>query len=130
MSRTRVGEVSDYRGLVEVSVEAGGERHTVSGGVEPDGELRLLRVDHYHVDVAPRGNLLIVRNADSPGVIGEVGTRLGTAGVNIAEFHHVRDLETREALAVLALDERPDADLLDNLRAIPSVRYVGEIRLD
>jgi hypothetical protein len=55
---------------------------------------------------------------------------LGTAGVNIAEFHHVRDLETREALAVLALDERPDADLLDNLRAIPSVRYVGEIRLD
>jgi D-3-phosphoglycerate dehydrogenase len=130
VSRTRVGEVSDYRGLVEVSVEAGGERHTVSGGVEPDGELRLLRVDHYHVDVAPRGNLLIVRNADSPGVIGEVGTRLGTAGVNIAEFHHVRDLETREALAVLALDERPDADLLDNLRAIPSVRYVGEIRLD
>jgi D-3-phosphoglycerate dehydrogenase / 2-oxoglutarate reductase len=33
---------------------------------------------------------LVLRNHDVPGVIGRVGTLLGEAGVNIAEYHQAR----------------------------------------
>ena len=130
VSRSRVGEVTGYRGTLEVSARGGDEVHVVTGGMEGDGGLRLLRIDGYHVEVEPRGHLLIFKNRDVPGVVGEVGTRLGAAGVNIAEFHQARDSETGESLAVLSLDERLSSDLLADLRSIPSIRYARGVRLD
>jgi len=102
----------------------------VTGGVEADGRLRLLRIDGYHVEVEPRGYLLIFRNRDEPGVVGEVGTRIGASGVNIAEFHQARDAETGDSLAVLSLDDRPGTDLLTDLRALPAILWARGVRLD
>jgi len=110
VSRSRMGEVTGYRGILEVSVRAGDEVHVVTGGIESDGDLRLLRIDGYHV--------------------GDVGTRLGLAGVNIAEFHQARDLDTGESLAVLSLDEALTSDVLQDLRAIPAILYARGVRLD
>jgi hypothetical protein len=130
VSRARMGEVTGYQGMLEVTARSADEVHLVTGGVEADGQLRLLRIDGYHVEVAPSGYLLIFRNRDEPGVVGEVGTRLGAAGVNIAEFHQARDPETGDSLAVLSLDDRPGKDLLDDLRAIPAIQYARGVRLD
>jgi D-3-phosphoglycerate dehydrogenase len=130
VSRSRMGGVTGYRGMLEISARAGEEIHVVTGGIEADGGLRLLRIDGYHVEVEPRGHLLIFKNLDVPGVVGEVGTRLGIAGVNIAEFHQARDPETGESLAVLSLDEGLSSELLSDLRSIPAIRYARGIRLD
>ncbi len=130
VSRARMGEVTGYQGILEVTARSADEVHLVTGGVEADGQLRLLRIDGYHVEVAPSGYLLIFRNRDEPGVVGEVGTLLGAAGVNIAEFHQARDPEVGDSLAVLSLDERPGNDLLDDLRAIPAIQYARGVRLD
>ena len=130
VSRSRVGEVTGYRGTLEVSARFGEETHSVIGAVQVDGDLRLLRIDGYHVEIEPRGYILIFRNRDEPGVVGEVGTRLGRAGVNIAEFHQARDPQTGDSLAVLSLDERPGPDLLAELRAIPAILWARGIRLD
>lgn len=130
VSRSRVGEVTGYRGMIEVSARAGDEVHVVSGGVEGDGGLRLLRVDGYHVEVEPRGHLLIFRSRYVPGIVGEVGTRLGAAGVHVSEFHQARNAETGESLAVLSLDEPLETDVLDDIRSLPSMLYARGVRLD
>ena len=92
--------------------------------------LRLLRIDDYQVEVEPRGHLLIFKSRDVPGVLGEVGTRLGVAGVHIAEFHQARDPETGEALALLSLDEALEADVLADLRSLPAILWARSVRLD
>ncbi|MBT8461135.1 MAG: phosphoglycerate dehydrogenase [Gemmatimonadetes bacterium] len=130
VSRSRMGEVTGYRGMLEVTARSADEVHVLTGSVEADGQLRLLRIDGCHVAVEPRGYLLIFRNRDEPGVVGEVGTRLGAAGVNIAEFHQARDAETGDSLAVLSLDERPEKDVLADLRSIPAIHYARGVRLD
>ena len=130
VSRSRVGEVTGYRGVLEVYARSANEVHVVRGGVEMDGAMRLLRVDGYQVEVEPRGYLLIFRNRDVPGVLGEVGTRLGSAGVNIAEFHQARGSASGDSLAVLSLDERPDRDLLEELRSIPAIHFARGVRFD
>lgn len=130
VSRSRVGELAGYRGMLEVSVTVGGRSHSVAGGVRDDGKPRLRRLDGFPVNIEPRGHLLIVRNDDVPGVIGDVGTTLGSAGVNIAEFHQARDLETGEALAVLSLDEKLPPEVLEDIRSLPAVRHARVVALD
>ncbi|MHB1330028.1 MAG: phosphoglycerate dehydrogenase, partial [Gemmatimonadales bacterium] len=72
---------------VEVVVVAGGQEMRIGGVAPLDAPVRLTRVGPFHVDVAPRETLIVLTNRDVPGVIGHVGTALGSAGVNIAEYH-------------------------------------------
>ncbi len=55
---------------------------TLTGTVMQD-EPRLVRVGHYWTEFVPEGHILFCHNIDQPGMIGQVGTILGKAGVNI-----------------------------------------------
>jgi D-3-phosphoglycerate dehydrogenase len=74
------------------------------------------------VDVSPRHTLLILTNADVPGVIGRVGTLLGDAGVNIAEYHQARLAQGGEALAVVSVDGTVASDVKQRLCELPDVQ--------
>ena len=50
------------------------------------GQRRLTAVDGVEIEVPLEGTLILIKNEDQPGVIGEVGTILGKADVNIANF--------------------------------------------
>ncbi len=118
------GGVPPHARALEVRIEADGHEIRV-GGVAPVGaEPRLTRIGDFHVDVAPRRTLLVLDNHDVPGVIGRVGTVLGDAGVNIAEYHQARMAEGGEALAVVTLDAPPPPDLTARLLALPDVTHV------
>ena len=58
----------------------------VEGTVFEPGSARLTAVDGVEIEVPLEGTLILIKNEDQPGVIGEVGTILGKAGVNIANF--------------------------------------------
>ena len=62
-----------------------GERW-VEGTVFEPGSARLTAVDGVEIEAPLDGTLLLIKNEDQPGVIGEVGTILGKSGVNIANF--------------------------------------------
>ncbi len=115
--------------LVELELE------TKEGGIGVAGELfsedhpRIVRIGEYRVDVAPRGTLLILRNRDVPGVIGRVGSVLGDAGVNIAEYHQARKEAGGEALAAVSLDAAVERAVIDRLSSIPEVQGVWQIEL-
>ncbi len=107
---------------IEVTVSGGMESVIVSGVVAPGGVVRLTRIGGFRVDVAPRQALIILTNNDVPGVIGHVGTLLGVAGVNIAEYHQARLSQGGEALAAIAVDGIIDDDLRQRLLELPDVR--------
>jgi D-3-phosphoglycerate dehydrogenase len=86
-------------------------------------------VDGTAVEAPLEGTLIVVRNADLPGVIGEVGTILGRHGVNIANFALGRG--GSEAVGVVNVDDGasvPDV-VLDEIRAIKAVRDARIVRL-
>jgi D-3-phosphoglycerate dehydrogenase len=130
VTRARIGVVTGYAGIIELSASDGEDELVVVGVLENDRHPRLLRIGSFHVDVEPRGNLLLVSNRDVPGVIGQVGTLVGATGVNIAEFHQARNPETGEALAVLALDDPLPAGVVAELRELEAVREVRQVSLD
>ena len=80
---------------------------TVLHGTSP----RVLSIDGIEVEAALEGTILFTRNRDIPGVIGQMGTILGSRGINIATFALGRREAVlgAEALALVRLDgEVPD----------------------
>jgi len=72
--------------------------------------------------VAPEGWMLVVRNRDVPGVIGNVGTLLGAAGINIGSYHQARlAAPGRDALAAITVDQPLTEKVLRSLAALPDV---------
>jgi len=126
---TGTGGVPPHSRALEVRLTAeGGEEIRVGGLAPADAPPRLSRIGDFHVDVVPRGTLLVLSNADVPGVIGHVGTVLGEAGLNIAEYHQARMAPGGEALAVVSLDGAPDAGVRAALLALPHVRAATLVR--
>lgn len=121
---------SGYAEYIEVVVAGDEGESRVAGALLAEGHPRVVRIGDYYVDMAPRGPLVVLRNRDVPGVIGRVGTLLGRAGINIAEYHQSRREVGGEALATISVDGRLDADLVDALRAIPEVFEVHQVQLD
>ena len=82
----------------------------------------MVRIDDYHVDVAPEGWMLVIRNRDVPGVIGRVGTLLGQAGINIGSYHQARRATAgTDALAAITVDQALTNGVLEHLGRAPDV---------
>ncbi len=100
-------------------------------GVLAEGRLpRVIQIDEFVVDIPAHGTVLILRNKDVPGVIGQVGTILGEADINIGFYHQARAEHSNEALAAIAVDHTPSQELLSSLQAVPEVLDVKFARLD
>lgn len=119
----------DYPMLVSVRLTGGGQTIEVVGTLVHEGASRVVRIDDHQLEFQPANQLLVVRNQDVPGVVGRLGTVLGEAGVNIAEIHLSRLADSDEALSVVRLDQRPDSDVLEALRALAPVRTVVLVSL-
>jgi D-3-phosphoglycerate dehydrogenase / 2-oxoglutarate reductase len=120
---TRAVEVRLTGGMNDITV--GGIAYSHSTGDENgDGAFRITRIGAFRVDVYPRDTLVILTNRDVPGVIGRVGTLLGEAGVNIAEYHQARLAQGGEALAAVSVDGAVGEEVKRRLLELPEVRSV------
>ncbi|GAC1673468.1 MAG: phosphoglycerate dehydrogenase [Candidatus Acidiferrum sp.] len=104
---------------------------TAEGTVLHDGSPRVLQIDGIPVEAELEGTLLYLRNDDKPGVIGQVGTTLGTLGVNIATFALGRRNAAAgaEAVSLVRLDGEVSASILEPIREIPAITEARLIRL-
>lgn len=123
------GSGAPHPRALEVRLRADTEELRVGGVAPQDAPARLTRIGPFHVDVAPRGTLIVLGNRDVPGVVGRVGTVLGAAGVNIAEYHQARLEAGGDALAVVAVDGVPAPAVRVSLLAIPEVQWASVIPL-
>ncbi len=95
-----------------------GARTSVAGTLAADGTPRLVDWNGRRIDAQLEGRILVLQNADTPGVIGRVGTLLGEAGVNVSRMQMGRDRPGGSAVSLWALDGAPPASLLSRLSAI------------
>ncbi len=120
-----------FPNAVEVTLSDGKRDISVEGSVMQDGSPRILSLDSIGLEAPLEGTLLLTRNRDVPGVIGQIGTALGTLGVNIATFALGRREPVRgaEAVALVRLDGEVNAAILQKIEAIPSITEARLIHL-
>ncbi len=115
VTESKSHSAEDFTDLVRVTVGDGDRSLTVDGTLFADEDPRIVRIDGYRVDAIPHGHMLVVRNADRPGVIGFIGTVLGDREINIAGMFNSRVSIGGEALTVYNLDERVPDDVIRTL---------------
>ena len=91
---------------------------------------RLLSYDCIDIEAELAGTLVVIRNHDVPGVIGRIGTLLGEAQLNIANFALGRSREkTGQALAVVQLDAPTQHQLDSAVAALRKVEAITSVRV-
>ena len=73
--------------------------------------------------------MLIVRNQDKPGMVGRVGTILGSRGINIGWMTLGRRTQGGDALIVLNLDQPLSDELFAEIKKEPLVLDVKRVQL-
>jgi D-3-phosphoglycerate dehydrogenase / 2-oxoglutarate reductase len=122
---TSTATAHDYVNLITIQ---GGD-HGIGGTlVGLRGEPRIVVLDGHTIDLPPASHMLVVRNADRPGMIAFVAGVLSDAGINIDDMHLGRSDAGVPALQVIATDRSVPAEVQDAIRAgdgIVSVHAIG-----
>ena len=120
-------ELSDWQSALRLTGEVDGRRRTVSGTFMAKKGPVLTEVDGYEIEVPLTEHMLLIRNRDTPGVIGRVGTYLGSLAVNIANMVVGRSPEGEAAMMGLSLDQPMNDDAVSGLLAVEGIlaaRYI------
>lgn len=125
----RSSEHDDYASLISVIYHTREGARALSGSVFNKHDLRLVRLDEYRFDAVPEGHLLFYTNEDRPGVIGRLGTLMGSHDVNIAQMAVGRHEQGGPALTVLNVDSLIPDEVLDDILADPHITWARRVSL-
>ncbi|MBI3323598.1 MAG: phosphoglycerate dehydrogenase [Candidatus Omnitrophica bacterium] len=129
VTEAKATEAEDFANLVCTTVVTDRGQSEIDGTLFTRSDPRIVKYNQFHVDAVPSGSMLIVRNQDKPGMIGRMGTILGSGGVNIASMTLGRTTQGGDALVIINVDQPvPDA-VLAELKRTPSVLYAKQIQL-
>ncbi len=122
-------EVEDYQSVIRLSGVVGGRHRTIAGTFMSRKGAVLVGVDNFAVEVPLTHHMLLVRNDDSPGCIGRVGTYLGDRGHNIADMVVGRASNGGGAMMGIALEAVLDAECVERIRSLDGIAAVRYIEL-
>ena len=116
---------------VHVQLFSGAKKLISAGGTffgSPNNP-RIVRLFSQSVEIPVAGTLLLLNNADKPGIVGHLGTLLANHKVNIASMSLGRDTAGGRALTVLSLDSVPPAAVLNELQKDTDISNVKVVKL-
>ena len=113
-----------FDGYIKLTVKTANQTRSIAGTVFSDGKPRFIQIKGINLDADVGSHMLYITNTDVPGMIGFIGTTLGAANVNIANFQLGRDREGGDAIALLYVDGPVSTDVQQQLLANPAIRAV------
>ena len=123
----------NFNNLISMKLHTARGEHWVEGVLFEQAGPRLVLLDGVQIEAPLEGTLVVVRNEDQPGVIGEVGGILGRHGINIETFALGRSAAGGGAVAVVKIDRKDigdpgiTAEVLSEIRAVPPVKEASVI---
>ncbi|MDR5659305.1 phosphoglycerate dehydrogenase [Serpentinicella sp. ANB-PHB4] len=113
--------------LIKVVVHSKEKVFTISGTVSGKGQERIVEINDYELDFTPTQYMIVVKNNDRPGVIGQVGTLLGVHKTNIATMQVSRNSKGGRALMLLSVDTdvtKEAQQVINNIDGVEKVAFV------
>jgi D-3-phosphoglycerate dehydrogenase len=130
-SVTTTPESHEYRSMISLHA-------ALSNGksIKVDGTLmgirkteKIIAIDNFDLDLPPTDNLLFLRYADKPGVVGAVGNALGTAKINIAGMQVARESAGGSALMAITVDSPVSEAVAETVKKETGAELVRSVTL-
>src|SRR3989339_611491 len=122
-------DAKEFASLISVKVYGKTEQKDFAGTVSKNLGDRLVYIDGNRIDADPSGYLLILSNIDKPGMIGKVGTLLGSHNVNIASMDVGRKKVGEKAVMIINVDSKVSQDVLKELTTIEGISSASVVKL-
>jgi len=126
---SKVSVHTDYSSLVEVVLQFKDQEQVVAGSIFGKSHPRLVRFNNTYIEVDPKEQILIVKNKDIPGVVGRVGTFLGSKNVNISNMQLGLEEETQMATTFYSVTGDVTKETLDGIRDLDGILSVNLVKL-
>jgi len=126
---TRDASIRDYAGSLHLEATGSLGEHSVTGALLGDGEIRLTDIDEFPINVPPTQHMLFTLHRDMPGIIGKLGSLLGSFNVNIASMQVGRKIVRGDAVMVLSLDDPLPDGILEEITKVPGIRDAYTVTL-
>ncbi len=119
---TRDTTVEDYTGSLSLSAKGSLGEHSVTGVLLGGSEVRIIDMDGFPINVPPTKYMLFTLHRDMPGIIGKIGSLLGSFNVNIASMQVGRKIVRGDAVMVLSIDDPLPAGILEEIKKEQGIR--------
>lgn len=125
----RSEESERYVNMISVALMSGNAQREVRGTALPGSEPRLLGIDGFDLDMPLDGDFLLSIHADVPGIIGRVGSLLGSKNVNIARMGLGREQKGGKALLLVSVDNPVDDAVVREMRSTKEFQEIRTVLL-
>jgi D-3-phosphoglycerate dehydrogenase / 2-oxoglutarate reductase len=126
---TRDAAVKDYTGSLHLLAKGSLGEHSVTGALLGDSEIRITSIDDFPINVPPNRYMLFTLHRDMPGIIGKIGSLLGSFNVNIASMQVGRKIVRGDAVMVLSIDDPLPEGILAEIVKVPGIRDAYTVTL-
>ena len=132
VSEVHSSEMGAFASSMTVTLTTDKGVYTAGGTVFGNTMPRLIRLDDMRLESYLDGNMLIFVHDDLPGIIGQMGTTLGTHKINIAQMSVGRPIDAQpggKAIGILNLDSISTSEVTTDLASVHGITSVKSIEL-
>ncbi|NCJ06862.1 phosphoglycerate dehydrogenase [Synechococcales cyanobacterium C] len=126
---TRDASARDYSGSIHLEAKGPLGTRSVTGALLGKEEIRITDIDDFPINVVPTRYMLLTLHRDMPGIIGQIGSLLGSFNVNIASMQVGRKIVRGEAVMVLSLDDPLPDGILTEITKLQGIRDAYTVNL-
>ncbi len=126
---TRDTSIKDYTGSMSLTAKGSLGEHSVTGVLLGGSEIRITDINEFPINVPPTRHMLFTLHRDMPGIIGKIGSLLGSFNVNIASMQVGRKIVRGDAVMVLSIDDPLPEGILTEITKVPGIRDAYTVSL-
>jgi D-3-phosphoglycerate dehydrogenase len=116
-----------FTNTIDMTLDFDRGARSLAGSAFSPTDLRIVRIDRYSIEVIPEGYMLVIYNRDLPGTVGNIGTTLGEAGINIARLFLGRDRQEGTAIIIINVDTEVPKKVIEKIRKVPNALSVQQV---
>ncbi len=128
VEEVRTTESESFSNLITLILETPEGKRIIAGTLF-EGIPKIVKMRDFMTDFQPEEHMLVMTYADTPGLIGKIGTILGESGINIGSMNLGRRAKAGEAMVVLSLDTPADEETIGKLEKAVGAHFIKAVRM-
>lgn len=118
-----------YSDLITISLPDTCTFKKVSATPFGENDFRIVNIDGFPIEIQLKGDIILYKNIDKPGMLAAVSTTLAKNEINIAALSLGRESINSKAITAVVVDKKPDTEVLDEISRISGVESLKVISL-
>lgn len=120
----------DFISLITVKVKTSTGESSVAGTIFGKSEPWIVQFNQFRIEAMPDKHMLLLHTQDRPGVIGSIGSSLGSQGINISRMQFGRERIEGQSLLLLNTDGPVSEECITRMKGLPHVISVASVEID